>query len=69
MARLYEKARADPLFLRHLDHVMHPAGSREADFIGLRYAADDLNGATLAAWRASLTYVSGWLKKNEVTSR
>lgn len=69
MARLYEKAKADPLFLRHLDQVMHPTGSRDADFISMRYAADDLNEATLAAWRESLTYVSGWLKKNEVTSK
>lgn len=69
MARLYEKARADPLFIKHLDKVMHPAGSRDADFIALRYAANDLDGNTLDAWRRSLNYVSGWLKKNEVTSK
>lgn len=67
MARMYERAKADPLFIKHLDQVMHPAGSRDADFIGLRYAAGNLENNTLGAWQVSLNYVNGWLKKNEVT--
>ena len=65
MTHLYEKAKADPLFMKHLDQVMHPAGSRDADFIALRYAASDLGSHTLDTWRRSLTYVTGWLRKNE----
>jgi hypothetical protein len=69
MARLYEKAKSDSLFIKHLDQIMHPAGSRDVDFINLRYSSYDLDGNTLSEWRKSLDYVSGWLKKNEVTSK
>lgn len=69
MARLYEKAKADPLFIKHLDQLMHPAGSRDADFIDMRYAANDLDGVNMDAWRKSLNYVRGWLKKNEAPSK
>lgn len=68
MTRLFDKAKADPLFMKHLDQVMHPVGSRDIDFIALRYSANELNGDSLATWRKSLDYVTGWLKKNEVTS-
>lgn len=64
MSKVYDRAKADHLFLRHLDRLMHPAGSRDADFIDLRYFAGDLEGITLADWRDSLKYVAGWLKKN-----
>jgi hypothetical protein len=66
MARLYEKARADRLFLEHLDQLQHPVGSRDADFIDLRYSGSDVAAGTMDAWQASLKYVSGWLKKNGV---
>jgi hypothetical protein len=66
MTRLYEKAKADPLFLKHLDGVMHPVGSRDADFIGVRYSATALESNALQPWQKSLDYVRGWLKKNEV---
>lgn len=68
MARLYEKARADRLFLEHLDQLMHPVGSRDADFIGLRYSAGGVATETMDAWLTSLKYVNGWLMKNGVIS-
>jgi hypothetical protein len=66
MSIIYRKARADQQFLVHLDRVMHPTGATYADFIDLRYAADELNYNTMFDWRASFYYVLGWLKKNKV---
>lgn len=64
MPRLYEKAKSDPQFLRHLNALMHPAGSSDIDFIALRYAANSLDSSVCAAWQQSLNYVQGWLNKN-----
>ena len=66
MTRIYEKAKSDPLFIKHLDKLMHPVGSRDADFIDLRYVANDISNDTLEDWRKSLKYVNSWLIKNEM---
>lgn len=65
MQDLFDKAKADPLFLKHLNNVTYPAGQTETDFIALRYSAQNLGGASLLQWHNSLKYVLGWLKKNE----
>ncbi len=69
MGRVYERARADPLFIKHLDRLMHPVGSRNADFIDLRYAGSDIAQNSLDDWRQSLKYVDGWLRKNEALAK
>lgn len=69
MPRLYEKAKSDPQFLKHLNALMHPAGSSDIDFIALRYAAKNLDRSTCAMWRQSLNYVQGWLNKNALTTK
>lgn len=65
MSAIYLKAKADRLFLSHLERVMHPTGATYADFIDLRYSADELDGTSMTDWRTSLDYVLRWLKKNE----
>lgn len=65
MQELYDKAKADHLFLNHLNNVTYPAGQTDTDFIALRYSAQNLEGVSLLQWRKSLEYVLGWLKKNE----
>ncbi len=65
MQELYDKAKADHLFLKHLNNVTYPAGRNDTDFIALRYSAQDLGGMSLYEWNKSLNYVLGWLKKNE----
>ena len=65
MQDLYAKAKADPLFLKHLNNVTYPAGQTDTDFIALRYSARNLEGASLQQWHNSLKYVLGWLNKNE----
>jgi len=65
MSKLHEKARTDPLFLTHLNRVIHPTGATEADYIELRYSAYELGDDSLMDWRKSFDYVLGWLKKNE----
>ncbi len=65
MSAIYRKAKADRTFLTHLERIMHPTGATHADFIALRYSADELEGTSMADWHSSLNYVLGWLKKNE----
>ncbi|WP_321882199.1 hypothetical protein [Paraburkholderia bannensis] len=65
MDLVYRRAKADPMFLRHLDRVMHPAGATSLDFIELRYVAKELDEKSLSDWKQSFHYVSNWLKKNE----
>lgn len=64
MQQMYKKALTDRNFLIHLNRVMYPAGQTEHDFIDLRYFGENLTGATLIEWKASLSYVLGWLEKN-----
>lgn len=66
MQDVFSKAKADYLFLEHLNNVTYPTGPTEIDFIALRYSAQDLDGGSLVQWQKSLNYVLGWLKKNEV---
>ena len=66
MSKIYERAKADPLFLTHLDRLMHPIGSQDIDFIDMRYAATGVDSRALDEWEKSLEYVRGWLRKNEV---
>lgn len=65
MDLVYRKAKADPMFLKHLDRVMHPAGATSLDFIELRYVAKELDNNSLSSWKQSFLYVLNWLKKNE----
>lgn len=65
MQDFYGRAKADPLFLKHLNNVTYPAGQTDTDFIALRYSAQNLEGDSLLQWQNSLKYVLGWLKKNE----
>lgn len=65
MDSLYRVARSDPSFLRHLGTVMHPLGSTEDGFVGIRYHADSNAAASTAAWQQSFKYVRGWLAKNK----
>lgn len=62
---VYRKAKADHVFLTHLDRVMHPKGATDADFIGLRYSAEERSETAMREWRRSFDYVLGWLRKNE----
>lgn len=65
MAEIYSKAKADPLFLKHLNNLNFPTGASALDFIALRYSSSQINAATMVGWKESLTYVLGWLEKNE----
>jgi len=65
MQGLFNKAKADHLFIKHLNNVTYPAGQNNTDFIALRYSAQNLESASLQQWHISLKYVLGWLKKNE----
>jgi hypothetical protein len=65
MPDVYAKAKADPLFLEHLNNINFPTGASLIDFIALRYASVDIGDPVLSSWRESLKYVLGWLKKNE----
>lgn len=66
MEALYKKARADHLFLNHLERVMTPTGPSNLNYIDLRYSAEELADETSKLWQQSLQYVIGWLEKNEV---
>ncbi|QRQ87843.1 hypothetical protein [Cupriavidus oxalaticus] len=65
MDTVYRKAKADPMFLSHLDRVMHPAGATSLDFIELRYVASELDRNALSSWQQSFRYVVNWLIKNK----
>ena len=65
MDGIYRKAKTDPLFLMHLERIMHPAGATASDFIELRYSASDIDEASINDWQQSFRYVMGWLLKNE----
>jgi len=65
MQGLFDKSKADHLFLKHLSNVTYPAGQTDTDFIALRYSTQNLEGASLQQWHISLKYVLGWLNKNE----
>ena len=66
MPDIYAKAKADPMFLSHLNNVNFPTGSTLTDFIALRYASANIAEPALGTWQESFKYVLGWLKKNEV---
>lgn len=66
MARaLYLKAKADFLFLSHLNRLMHPRGAEESDFIDLRYTSRELSTPEYEDWNESYKYVVSWLQKNQ----
>lgn len=62
---LHRLAKTDPLFLQHLDKVMHPFGPTSENFIEIRYYADVEVGNTMKDWKKSFDYVCGWLEKNK----
>lgn len=66
MDLLYRKARADPLFLFHLNRVMYPAGATSMDFIDIRYLSNEIEESVFVEWKKSFDYVVSWLEKNEV---
>ena len=65
MDSLRRVAKTDPLFLRHLDTVMHPLGSTGESFIEIRYHADSNAATSTTDWQKSFKYVRGWLEKNK----
>jgi hypothetical protein len=65
MPDMYAKAKADPLFLKHLNNINFPTGATAIDFIALRYASTDIVEPTISTWQESFKYVLGWLQKNE----
>lgn len=64
MDSLHRLAKTDPLFLQHLDKIMHPFGSTGESFIEVRYYADVNAPASTKDWKDSFKYVRGWLEKN-----
>ncbi len=64
MDSLHRLAKTDPLFLQHLDKIMHPFGSTGESFIEIRYYADVNAPASTKDWQDSFKYVRGWLEKN-----
>jgi hypothetical protein len=64
MDKLYQCATSDPLFIKHLDRLMHPLGAPSVDFIELRYSPDDIAPESMKDWKKSFIYVCGWLRKN-----
>ena len=65
MDSLHRVAKTDPLFLRHLDTLMHPLGPTGEGFVEIRYHADSNTTVSTTAWQQSFKYVRGWLEKNK----
>ncbi|WP_420208936.1 hypothetical protein [Candidatus Electronema sp. JC] len=63
MSRLYDKAKLDYMFLKHLEKVTHPLGASSMDYIGIRYIAE--TATCQDEWINSFDYVCRWLDKNK----
>jgi len=63
MPDFYKRASLDKQFLKHLQKIIHPLGSTDIDYIGLRYIPQTTEPQE--DWQKSFDYVCGWLEKNE----
>lgn len=62
MPLLYDKAKTDSNFLRHLQKIINPFGISEPDYISLRYSSGIEQ--PLNDWLQSFNYIIGWLNQN-----
>ncbi len=63
MPDFYKRASLDKQLLKHLQKIIHPLGSTDIDYIGLRYIPQTTESQE--DWQKSFDYVCGWLEKNE----
>ena len=65
MPDFYKRATSDMQVLKHLQTILYPLGSTDADYISLRYIPQTTQSQE--DWQKSFGYVCGWLEKNEKT--
>ncbi len=63
MPKLRKRAKLSQKFMEHLDHIIHPLGASNVNYIDIRYYPEQ--EPLEHDWKKSFDYVCGWLEKNK----